>query len=211
MRPQLKISNLTNLQDARSSAAVGFDLISFNLERGNHKKLSASLIWNMVNWLSGPGIVLEMNTISLDELQEVKQLFEWAAITLPAEEWNPMLLQYTDSLILRGDQFTDPKAIQDWVAQATAEGKQLKVCLSLPDLPAAGAYQVVAEHVFLHFTNLDLLEAFIQANDYTPFGFSVDSEAEEEPGLLDYVRIDELMDIFEERFISRSPDYDTSA
>ena len=71
MHPILKINQLTNLQDARSSAAVGFDLISFSLERGNPKKLSAAMVWNIVNWLSGPEIVLDLNVASLEELPEV--------------------------------------------------------------------------------------------------------------------------------------------
>lgn len=200
MRPKLKISNLTNLQDARSSAAVGFDMISFNLERGHHKKLSASLIWNMVNWLSGPEIGLEMNTYSLEELKEIKKLFDPSMLTFPATEWNPLLLEYADAIMLRGDQFTDPKHIQQWVSAAETEEKKLKVVLSLPDLAAAGAYEGVKESILLHFPSLDLLVEFIRTSPFQPYGFSLDQEAEEEPGVLHYERIDDLMEVLEEQY-----------
>jgi hypothetical protein len=200
MRPKLKISNLISLQDARSSAAVGFDMISFNLERGNSRKLSASMIWNMVNWLSGPEIVLEMNAASLEELEEVKKLFPWAYITLPAGDWNELVWQYSDKVMLRADEFVSPQAIQRWVDAAADEGKELKVILSLPDLSATRNYEAVKSHVLLHFPSLALLETFIKEGSFVPFGFSLDQEAEEEAGVLDYERIDDLMEVFQERF-----------
>ena len=83
MRPILKISKLANLQDARSSAAVGFHQISFDLQRGSMSKLSASMVWNMVQWLSGPEVVLEMDVASLPELEDIKGQFEYQSVSIP--------------------------------------------------------------------------------------------------------------------------------
>ncbi|MEM6343457.1 MAG: hypothetical protein AAF927_06235 [Bacteroidota bacterium] len=198
MRPVLKVSNLISLQDARSSAAVGFDLISFSLERGSSKKLSSSLIWNIVQWLSGPEVVLELNLMSLEELEEVKKLFEWSLITLPFEEYDERLLSEHPKLILRTDQFTDPAKISEIVEQAADAGADLKFEVSLPDAESASAYLGVAEYVFLHFASLDALISFVNAAPFAPYGLSLGEEAEEEPGFLHYERIDDLMDLLDE-------------
>ncbi|MEZ4772267.1 MAG: hypothetical protein R3D00_03725 [Bacteroidia bacterium] len=200
MRPKLKISNLINLQDARSSAAVGFDLISFSLERGNDKKLSASLIWNIVNWLSGPGIVLEMNVASLEELSEVEKMFSWKYITIPASEWNDLIFSYTDAVILRTDHTATPEEIQRLVQLAESMEKELKFEIQLPAISAAKTYSAVAKHIFFHFPDIDEAEAYIQSGDFQPYGFSFGEEAEEEPGLLNYQRIDDFLEIFADHF-----------
>lgn len=197
MRPILKVSNLISLQDARSSAAVGFDLVSFSLERGSTKKLSSSLIWNMVQWLSGPEVVLELNLISLEELEEVKKLFQWSYITLPFEEWDERLLANHPKIILRADQFIDPAKITETVIQAEDAGVELKFEISLPDADSATAYQGVADHVFLHFVSLDELLDFVKASPFAPYGINLGEEAEEEPGFLHYERIDDLMDLLD--------------
>lgn len=198
MRPVLKVSNLISLQDARSSAAVGFDLISFSLERGSTKKLSASLIWNMVQWLSGPEIVLELNLISLEELEEVRKLFEWTYITLPWEEYDERMLADHPRLILRADQFVAPAAIEKVVQAAKDAGAELKVEVSLPDAAQAEAYRAIADEVFLHFESLDELLHFVNAAPFAPYGLSLRDEAEEEPGFLHYEKIDELIEALDE-------------
>lgn len=200
MRPKLKISNLTNLQDARSSAAVGFDLISFSLERGNDKKLSASLIWNIVNWLSGPGIVLEMNVASLEELSQVEKMFPWKYITVPGEEWDVMLANYTESIILRFSSDVPVERLREIIAGAKPLGLEVKFEISVSDPGDVDAFQELLDHIFLHFSGMQKAQAYIQSGLPQPFGFSLGEEAEEEPGLLDYQQIDDFLDIYNEVF-----------
>ena len=199
MHPKLKINNLTNLQDARSSAAVGFDQISFSLERGSMKKLSASLIWNMVNWLSGPEIILEMNVASLDELTQVENMFKYKAITIPADEWNELIFEQVDSVILKTDASTESQEIEEMIADLEEE-KEMKFEIEVNSLEEAGKFSAVSQHIYLHFVDIATLEAFINSNAYTPFGYALGEEAEEEPGVLHYERIDEFLEIFHDRF-----------
>ncbi|MEZ4849487.1 MAG: hypothetical protein R3B93_12890 [Bacteroidia bacterium] len=200
MHPILKINQLTNLQDARSSAAVGFDLISFSLERGNPKKLSAAMVWNIVNWLSGPEIVLDLNVASLEELPEVENMFPYRYMTIPLEEWNELLLEHADHIICKADQTVTPAQIMDLVESANQEDKEIKFELFLSDLADAQRFSSVKEHIFIHFSDISLLEAHIQSGDFAPFGYTLGEEAEEEPGVLHYERIDDFLEIFFERF-----------
>ena len=112
-KPSLKIGPLTNLQDARSSAAVGFDLVTFSLERGSNKKLSGSMIWSIIQWLSGPEIVLEINRFSLEELKEIEGVFTYEYLSLPLEEWGEDLLALPGKLILRTSSDSSPEQLEN--------------------------------------------------------------------------------------------------
>jgi hypothetical protein len=188
------------LQDARSSAAVGFDLVSFSLERGHNQKLPAKLIWNMVNWLSGPETVLELDLNSLPELEEVGDSFEYQWVGFPAEDWNSRLLAEFPAVILRADASLSPAQLQTWLQEAEAAGKTLLCQLSVPNAAAVEGFRELLPYLLLHFPDLDQLQAFAATAPAVPRGFVMETEAEEAPGLLDYQRIDEFMEVFEARF-----------
>ena len=171
VHPKLKINNLTNLQDARSSSAVGFDLISFSLERGETKKLSASLIWNMVNWLSGPEIILEMNVASLEELPQVENMFKHRYITIPFSEWNELLFEHADSIILRAEANIDPAIIKELTSLAEEEEKELKFEISISNIADAASFNDVSQDIFFHFSEIDLLEEFIKTSSESALWF----------------------------------------
>ncbi len=196
MKPSLKIGPLINLQDARYSAAAGFDMVSFSLERGSDRKLSVSLIWNMVQWLSGPEIALEMNLASLEELTEANNTFSYHWITLPAEEWDERIWQHTDAgIVLRADAGSDPQHLAGILLQAKHAGREMRFELS-PD--SAGHFlphDPFASHCYLHFPSLDVLDRFAdQTRFVSSAGISLGPEAEEEPGVLHYERIDALLE-----------------
>ena len=194
MYPKLKISTLTNLQDARYSAALGFDMLSFSLERGSDKKLPAPSVWSMVQWLDGPEFVLELNLESLDELQDLP--FEPDYLSFPLEEWSPYLWNYGSAVILRGDASADVGALSGLLSAHNDKGKSLKFELSLPDPEALAAFREIFPHLLVHFPSLDIAETFIRSQKEKPFGISFREEAEEEPNLLHYERLDELMALY---------------
>jgi hypothetical protein len=191
MRPKFKISNLTNLQDARYSAAVGFDLLSFSLARGSARKLPTNLVWNIANWLEGPEIILELNRESLPELEEVT--FDYRYLSFPIEDWEPGLLEGSPAVILVADQGCEPEHLQKVIDEHEGE---VKIELFLGEGADASSYQAFFPQLLLHFLDLDSLESFLRDSKELPWGISLGEEAEEEPQLLDYERIDEIMAIF---------------
>ena len=198
-RPLLKIGPLTNLQDARSSAAVGFDLISFSLERGSMKKLPSSLIWNITQWLSGPEIILELNRISLPELEEIGETVSYSYLSFPFDEWKPDLLKYNSKYILRADERHTALELAQALAAANRASQQLWIELSI--MPEQlHAYADINSDCLIHFPDTNQLQHFISENPYNPFGFCLGQEAEEEDGMLDYERIDELLKIYTDRY-----------
>ncbi len=193
MHPKFKISKLINLQDARYSAAVGFHFVSFSLARGDHKKLAPTFIWNIVNWLEGPEVILEINDNSWEELQEVT--FDYRYLALPLEDWNAVTKTQANAFILKTSSLPSPIALQSLLNENP--DVEIRFELTFSNIADALAYQALFPHIFLHFTSLDLyFDFFQQKNERMPWGISLQEEAEEEPGFLDYERMDELMGIF---------------
>lgn len=192
---QIKISNITNLQDARYSAAVGFHYISFSLERGSTKKLAATMIWNMVNWLEGIETVLELNAESLEELDEFKEV-SFRYITLPIEDWSIQLpATLPQALILRADAAQyDVAALQAIITEVEASNREVKIELSVDDAEQLAAYQSLAPYIMAHFPSIEIAQAFAQTNEAAIWAISFREEAEEEPGLFDYEKLDEFVE-----------------
>ncbi|MEM7655248.1 MAG: hypothetical protein AAF399_03900 [Bacteroidota bacterium] len=200
MRPLLKVNRITNLQDARSSAAVGVNLLSFSLERGDDRKLPAKLIWSMTNWLSGVEIVLNLNLQSLGELKEVGESFDFQWVGFPAEEWDNRLWEDLDAIILSASSQTSPEAIAQWIAEVEEQDKRILIELAVNDSEQLGAFEAVFPHLLLHFSSVEELQSFAATSPLVPAGFVLGEEAEEGPGELDYQRIDEFIEVFEARF-----------
>ena len=193
MIPKFKISKIANLQDARYSAALGFDFLSFSLARGDDKKLPATLIWNMVNWLEGPEIILEINADSWEELDEVT--FDYAYLSLPLTDLPKAKIKSNQSLILTATEAPSVSELQKILT--TYPESEIKFELTFSDTTDALAYQEIFPNLLLNFSSLDLYFEFLkQKHENMPWGISLQKEADEEPGFLDYERIDELMGIF---------------
>lgn len=199
MRPKLKINNLTNLQDARYSAAVGFDYVSFSLERGSMKKLAPNLIWNIVNWLEGPEIILELNTQSLEELRSVDKTFSYRFITFPIEEWSDLLFQESPHVILRADSRISAEEILEICRDAKGKGFELKVELLLEKISELDFYREVMDYLFVRFNDFFITLELVSNDKYSPYGISFGTEVEDR-GLIDYDRIDSFIDFFTEKY-----------
>jgi len=193
MHPKFKISKLTNLQDARYSAALGFDMVSFSLARGERQKLPATLIWNIANWLEGPEIVLDLNAESWEELSEVT--FDFHYLSLPWQDFEPQVAQKAQAFVLKGDDSLGIDQIQ--TLRAAYPTLSLKFELSFDSVEAAMSYQEVFPDLLINFRQLSLYFDFFKQQQATQvWGISLQNEAEEELGYLDYEQIDELMGMF---------------
>jgi phosphoribosylanthranilate isomerase len=60
------VSRITNLSDARYCAGMGVDLLGYVVDPGHDDYVSQARYQEMVGWISGPGRVIEITTLSLD-------------------------------------------------------------------------------------------------------------------------------------------------
>lgn len=206
MRPTLAIGPLTNLQDARSSAAVGFDMILFSLERGSLRMLGSNLIWNIASWLSGPSIVLELNRHSLDELKDMGESVSIGALSFPVEDWREWMKEGVDPLnilpvstvILRISGALDDAEIHTIQKQAIERGIAISFVANVEN--AVSSLEKHKEYISLHFQNLETATEFVKNSSWQPAGILLGAETEEEFGILDYEAIDEWLEVVNERF-----------
>ncbi len=206
MRPILVIGPLTNLQDARSSAAVGFDVISFSLERGSLRMLGSNLIWNIASWLSGPAIDLQLNRHSLDELTDMGESVSIGALSFPESDWQEWMQEGVQlkeilpvsNIRLRMNEALDDNKIDTIRSQADEQGVNLSfVVTPTHDL---SVFEKHKAYIFLHFPTLEAATDFVTTSDWLPMGISLGEEAEEEFGVLDYEAIDNWLEVVNERF-----------
>ncbi len=58
----IKVNHITNLHDSRFCAAEDVKYISFSLEKGHIRKVSIQLIKDIIEWLSGPIVVIDFGS-----------------------------------------------------------------------------------------------------------------------------------------------------
>ena len=199
MRPKLKIGPLTQLQDARSSAAVGFDILSFSLERGSMKKLAPNTIWNIVNWLQGPEILLELNKNSLEELEEINKSFQAHWVSFPLEDWDSAFLsKVPEKVLLLVKQEADIKELLAIQEKAKDSGKDIFFEIEIKQPAEVQKFHDLLAYCFFHFSESDHAFRFLKQENQAPFGISQGEEFREDAEYLDYELIDDWMEIFEE-------------
>jgi phosphoribosylanthranilate isomerase len=67
---QIIAQNITNLTDARYFAAWGVDYISFNTRSGSEFKISMEDIKEISDWVEGPKILIENDSLEFDEIAD---------------------------------------------------------------------------------------------------------------------------------------------
>lgn len=200
MKPQLKISKVVSLQDARYAAAKGFDYISFSLLRGDMRKLSVEMIWNIINWIEGPQIAIELDRQSLEEFEEAKVRFSIHYLELPISDLAINVREMPDIIWKISADEGKAYSVEDLLLLLQkSKGVQRDVLFEFiaNDLDVLSSLKPIFPHLLLGFSSLALFESYINSSkgmSSFPLGFSFGEEAEEETGILDYQRVDEILE-----------------
>lgn len=78
----IKISNVTNLSDARYAAAVGINYIGFCFDSDSTNYIAPIKAKEMIDWITGSHIVAEFGNQSLDEIKDISELLNVDVIEL---------------------------------------------------------------------------------------------------------------------------------
>lgn len=196
-KPVLKISRLTQLQDARYCAGMGFDVVSFSLERGDMRKLSVSLVWNIVQWVSVPNIALETNAESAEELFDAEKSFAFSYACFPIAEWESAqktLAQFSEKqLLLRAE--ADTPAAQLATILATESDSKPLFEIHISSLDQLNAYANVLSQCFVHCADISIAKAiFAGESPLQPYGISLGEEVFTSDGALDYDAVEAIIE-----------------
>ncbi len=70
LKLSVKIGDVTNLSDARYAAGMGVDYIGFNIDSTSQNFVTAKTFKEIVNWISGVGIIGEIGNQPVDSSEE---------------------------------------------------------------------------------------------------------------------------------------------
>jgi phosphoribosylanthranilate isomerase len=84
----VKISNVTNLSDARYCAGMGVDMLGFSIDENNDNYTNPQKLKDIRSWVSGVQIVVEMDKLETDFLEII-------------EKYNPDIVQTNDLELLQ--------------------------------------------------------------------------------------------------------------
>lgn len=197
-KPLLKISRITQLQDARYCAGAGFDVVSFSLVRGDDRKLSVSLVWNIAQWIAGPAIGIESAADSAEELADAATSFAYQYLIFPFHEWADAIAvaqgQPHVQLLLRADTSISPAEIAAQLAANTAE-TPISIELSVANMAELQPYAALLSQCFVHSPDLSVAAAlFAQSTDLQPLGIAFGDEVFTADGALDYDAIEAIVE-----------------
>lgn len=195
--PLIKINDVTHLQDARYCAAVGVDIIGFNLTRGDIRKLSPEAIDEMYGWLEIPAVCIASDRESLDEVQTLKKT-RYDYLSLPIGEWKPEGYDKRLSYILRSDTLTEPTELSAILVEAREKAYTVYFELLFAHVMQLHAYFPLFKYLFVQFDSFQPIYELLEGSGAMPKGITLGQAAEESLGMLNYDAIDDLLATFRE-------------
>ncbi|VAW28560.1 hypothetical protein MNBD_BACTEROID06-343 [hydrothermal vent metagenome] len=186
LKLSVKIGDVTNLSDARYAAGMGVDYIGFNIDTKSDNFVTATKFNEIVNWVSGIGIIGEIGA------------------TLPEniEEYIPYLTETTEASLLTTEsvyridgrklEFATIHNLLDLVNDVVfflLELSPEQIEFNSPELMS-----LCTKHpIYLSSTYNEILLEII-TNTIKPKGIEVKGSIENQPGFKEY---DEIADVLE--------------
>ncbi len=195
----IKISNITNLQDARYCAAMGFQLINFSLLSEDTQRLSAQQIREIAAWLSGPQYVLACNEASVADLQAIHGTFPYHYIEIPAEDWQKFSFLPAIPFILKVKGKWEVAALATLIEEVKKHHNASKIEIEMDTTHDFSSYESLFPNIFIHTPSLQILSELVETYQNMPFGFSIREEGGELSGDLDYEALDKMCEQIEHK------------
>ncbi len=100
LQTKVKISNVTNLSDARYCAGMGVDMLGFAIDENNKNYISPQKLTDIRSWVSGVEIVIEVESMGDDFLEVIEKYKPDMVQTNDLELLQKLKTQTTKPLIL---------------------------------------------------------------------------------------------------------------
>jgi phosphoribosylanthranilate isomerase len=97
---KLRLSDITNLTDARYAAAEGFDWIGFNFIVDTPHVINSLKAKEIKGWLSGPTYFGKFNGKDLSEIRGIAAILSLEAVEIPIECYDESLFEIVNTVFL---------------------------------------------------------------------------------------------------------------
>lgn len=186
----IKVSNITNLQDARYCAAVSFSYVSFDLKKGSPYFQTPEAIRQMAAWVTGVKFVIETNAESNDLLAEIYPTFPFDYVGIMEEDWGKLAFLPPYPIILRTK--SHEIAQLQGLLQGLPPDSLLEI--EIEDIAQIPHFQLIANHCLFIAPNLPQLVHYLKKEGTVTGDFSLYEAALSQEGGLDYEALDDLVD-----------------
>lgn len=103
LKTLVKISNVTNLSDARYCAGMGVDMLGFSMDVDSPEYVDPKKFDDIRGWVAGVQIVGETTTTDPDTIDQLLKTYQPDALQVDEAALLPFLSTYGKPLILRVD------------------------------------------------------------------------------------------------------------
>ncbi|GAB3899338.1 hypothetical protein GCM10028803_20310 [Larkinella knui] len=103
LRTFVKISNVTNLSDARYCAGMGVDLLGFSMDENSEQYVAPEKFKEIRSWVAGLHIVGETSSIDVMEIERLLALYQPDVLQVEESALLPYLSTFDCRIILKAD------------------------------------------------------------------------------------------------------------
>ena len=194
----VKISNITNLSDARYCSGMMVDLLGFNIDPSSERRVSATDYREIAEWISGVSFVGEFENADKDNICQA------------LHEYSIDYIQISDLSAVEEINLLGKPLIFQMTIDTEEELGKLKSKLSYLDelvkmvvirSSNRALFENIDAQIGYYNANLKLLKGYgVTGNDHlSKFpGLEMEATVEEKPGFKDYGEIMDVLEFIEE-------------
>ena len=192
LKLSVKIGDVTNLSDARYAAGMGVDYIGFNIDPSSENFVTAKTFEEIINWISGVGIIGEMGSAPKDSINDYPSFL--------LETSNPKDIEIDGEFVYRIN--AKNLAFDSLENNLKTENNVLFYVLEVTNKQLEDNLSGFANlcSLFPIYLSTDFNEHFLEkvVNTIKPKGIEIKGGLEEQPGFKDYDGIADVLEWLEE-------------
>jgi phosphoribosylanthranilate isomerase len=203
LRTTVKISNVTNLSDARYCAGMGVDLLGFSMDTDHPDYVEPARFGEMRGWIAGVHIVGETRSADPETIEQLLSTYQPDVLQVDEAALLPYLGTYEKPLILRVELGTATLAQLDALAATEMPGIDYLLLespapLHLDDDLMASLTYLAQRHPVLLGVGITPEGVGTLLNSLPIAGIALTGGNEERPGSRDFGALMDVLEAIEE-------------
>src|SRR5688572_20824571 len=183
LKTVVKVSNISNLSDARYCSGMGVDMLGFSVVEGQPHYISPKLFQEIRGWISGPKVVAQIYGLtSSSHLWDIIQNYAPEYLELSSAAYFELKSALNLPCIVDGDEQT--------ISNISERDNIKYIQLSDPDIIKGSTYPILLKNVSAD----DLLKKIA---DKRIAGISLSGNAEIRPGFKNYEDLAEILELLD--------------
>ncbi|MBD2702359.1 N-(5'-phosphoribosyl)anthranilate isomerase [Spirosoma sp. BT702] len=199
LKTLVKISNVTNLSDARYCAGMGVDMLGFSMDAGAPEYVDPKKFEEIKSWVAGVQIVGETTSIDPEQIEQLLATYQPDVLQVDEAALLPYLTTFERPLILRVDLSQMTLDQLDTLVRTSTSGADYILLESNTSLHFDADFKEILQHLAARYpillgTGVSVENVHELLADLPVRGIALSGGDEERPGNREF---GELMDVLE--------------